>query len=130
MENWNDKYILLIKDKNIASRFYLGVSRILQYFRNIRHNSAAPNAFAEVLKVMKHSGLWDAENATHQSTSSKTTVWALPDLAWSLRFLQPDRNLLNQLVTVLFTSLFRITAETKFELVKHIRLRLMFLCGE
>ena len=35
---------------------------ILQYIGNTRHNSAAPNAFTEVMKVTNHTGLGDAKS--------------------------------------------------------------------
>ena len=31
---------------------YQGESKVLQYFGSMRHNLAAPDAFAEVMKVM------------------------------------------------------------------------------
>ena len=33
---------------------YLGETKVLQYFCNLRHNSAAAYAFVEVVKVMNH----------------------------------------------------------------------------
>ena len=39
------------------SKFYLSESKVLQYFGNMRLNSAAMYAFAEVLKGMNHTGL-------------------------------------------------------------------------
>ena len=34
--------------------------KVLQYFGNMTHNLAAMEAFAEVVKMMKQTGLWDA----------------------------------------------------------------------
>ena len=38
-----------------------GESKVLQYFGNMRHNSAASNAIAEVEKVTNYTGLGDAK---------------------------------------------------------------------
>ena len=35
-------------------------SKDLQYFSNLRHNSATIDAFAKAMKVMSHTGLWTA----------------------------------------------------------------------
>ena len=45
--------------KNFQSNFifYLGMSKVLQYFGNKRQNLVAPDAFAEVVKVTNDSGL-------------------------------------------------------------------------
>ena len=78
----------------------------MQYFSNVRQNSAALAAFAEVVKVTNHSGLWDAELAWYSSSTtrwpyfhdlkqSESTVLNQPDLAWSLRFLSSELNFLN-----------------------------------
>ena len=47
----HNKVILLV------TFIYLGESKILQYFNNVRYNLAVPDAFAEVVKVMNHTGL-------------------------------------------------------------------------
>ena len=50
-----------------------GELKFLQYFGNMKHNSAALNAFTEVEKVMMHighHGQWDVE-----------LVWYNPDLS-------------------------------------------------
>ena len=36
---------------------YLGESKVLQYFGNMKHNSSVPGAFAEVMKMMNHNRL-------------------------------------------------------------------------
>ena len=41
--------------------FTKGESKVLQYFGNMRLNLVAPDGFTEVMKVMNHIGLWDAE---------------------------------------------------------------------
>ena len=38
---------------------------VFKYFGNIRHNSVASNAFPEVVKVMNHTGLWNANPASY-----------------------------------------------------------------
>ena len=42
---------------------YLGESKVLQYFDNVRHNSTALDAFAKFVKVICHTGQWDAKFA-------------------------------------------------------------------
>ena len=37
--------------------FYLGESKVLQYFSNVGHNLIVLDAFAEVVKVKNHIGL-------------------------------------------------------------------------
>ena len=36
---------------------YKSESKVLQYFSNVRHNSAAVDAFVEIVKVTNHIGL-------------------------------------------------------------------------
>ena len=48
--------------------FYLGESVVL-HFRNVRYNSAALNAVAVVMKVMKHTKQWDAEFAWYSHSA-------------------------------------------------------------
>ena len=75
----------------------------------MRPNSAAMNAFTKVVKVTNHTGWWDIELpdtlwlllARFTSIASESIVLGLPDLAWSLRLFQSEKNFLNQLVTVL-----------------------------
>ena len=40
---------------------YLGESKVLLYFRNVRYNSAALTAFIKVMKEMNYTGQWDAD---------------------------------------------------------------------
>ena len=40
---------------------YLGESKVLQYFGNVSHNSAALDAFVDVVNETKYTGLWDAK---------------------------------------------------------------------
>ena len=42
---------------------YIVSYKFLQYFSNMRHNSAATDAFVDVVKMMNHTGLWDDETA-------------------------------------------------------------------
>ena len=56
----------------LPAQFYLSESKVLQYFGNVRHNSAAADAFTEGVKVMNHNGLWDAELAWY---SLSATHW-------------------------------------------------------
>ena len=70
-----DQYIIIIpyfrksnKSNSVifflrANKMYKGESKVLQYFANMRHNSATIVVFAEVVKVTNHTGLWDAELA-------------------------------------------------------------------
>ena len=37
--------------------YYLGVSRVFQYFSNMKLNLVAPDAFAEAMKMMNNTGL-------------------------------------------------------------------------
>ena len=45
----------------IVTLKYLGESKVLQYFDSTRINSAAPDVFCLGMKVMNHTGQWDAE---------------------------------------------------------------------
>ena len=40
---------------------YLDESRVLQYSSNVKHNLAVQKAFAKVMKMRNHTGLWDAK---------------------------------------------------------------------
>ena len=51
---------------------HLSESKVLQYFDNVRHNSAASDAFTIVVKIMNHIGRWDAELTWH---FPNTTHW-------------------------------------------------------
>ena len=55
----------IFDEKKKQQSKYLGESKVLQYFSNMRHNLAAPDTFAEVVKVVNHSGLWDAKFVMH-----------------------------------------------------------------
>ena len=50
---------------NLKKKFlilnYAKVSQVLLYIGDVRYNSAALDAFAKVVKVTKHTGLWDAK---------------------------------------------------------------------
>ena len=56
--------------------------KVFQYFNNMRHNSAAVDAFDEVIKVMNHTSLWDAELGWY-SLSATRQIWSY-DLEHSL----------------------------------------------
>ena len=96
------------------------------------------------MKVTYRTGLWDVELAwysscdTHQSIAPESTLLSLSDLAWSVKFLRLERNILNHLITVLWTtvpsfftnifSCFRdVTAQ--FELIKNKFSLHVHLCG-
>ena len=66
---------ILIKSKinyNLKCNIYYGESKVLQYFGNMRHDSAILDAFTKVMYVTNHSGIWHTEltwyllSATHQ----------------------------------------------------------------
>ena len=71
-------------------------SKVLLHFDNRKHNLAAPDDFTEVVKMMNHTLLWDADSllillvifaSMAWSMASESTVLGLSDLAWSSRFL-------------------------------------------
>ena len=78
----------------------------------MRINSPVLDIFAVVMKVMKHTRLWDAKLAWYLpsfslrlgSTASESTVWGLAVLAWLSRFLQPEQNFFNHPVTLQWSS--------------------------
>ena len=93
---------------------YLDESKVLQYFCNVRYNSVAPYAFAEVIKVTQNTKLWDTKLAWY---SPNVTCWIwliglehalgisalkLLDLAWLMRFLQPEWYFFKQFYLVLW----------------------------
>ena len=53
---------------------YKDESKVLQYFGNVTHNSAASDAFVEVMKVMNHFGLWGAKLAWY-SLCATCWIW-------------------------------------------------------
>ena len=79
---------------------YQGESKVLQYFHKMRHNLAAPNAFAKVLKVTDYIGLWDVKltwyspNTTHQICLYCWGSCNLSQISWTV------------LVTVLWSTAF------------------------
>ena len=42
---------------------YEGEPKVMQYFVSVKHNSAAPDMFAKVEKVMNHTGEWGTKFA-------------------------------------------------------------------
>ena len=46
-----------------CDKLSLSESKVLQYFGNIRHNSAILDTFADVMKVINHTGLSEVELA-------------------------------------------------------------------
>ena len=69
------------------------------------------DSLAEIMKVMNHTGLWDADLAWHFEYYHWIYLCGLEfslgihsfRLAWLLRFLPPEQNFLNHLVTVLWS---------------------------
>ena len=73
-------------------------SKVLKYFDNVRHSSANPD---EIVKMTNYSGKSDTlcELLTGfaflgWSTVLESMVLSLPNVAWSLRFLQSKQNFL------------------------------------
>ena len=56
----------------------LSESKVLQYFDKVKNNSAALDAFAEVMKMMNYTGLWNAKLAWY--SQSVTPRFCLSDL--------------------------------------------------
>ena len=55
-------FLLIIFSGNIISyHYYKGESKVLQYFSAMKHNLVNPDAFAEVMKMINHTGLREAE---------------------------------------------------------------------
>ena len=52
-----------------GNKNYLGVLKVLPYFANVGHNSAAPDVFAEFMKVKNHSEQYDTELAWYSSNA-------------------------------------------------------------
>ena len=93
---------------------YLGESKVLHYFSNVRYNSTAPNAFVEIVKVTNPTRLWDTKLACVSASDTRRICFCSLDhglridgfrLTWSSRFLQAAQNYLNHLVTVLHLNL-------------------------
>ena len=57
------KKLVKVVSFKISIKWFLLKSKILQYIFNTRHNSVASDSFFDVLKIMNHSGLLDAELA-------------------------------------------------------------------
>ena len=58
MNTPHENFYIKIVYRNIV---YKNESKVLQYFSNVRYNLAALDVLVEVVKVMNHIGLWDAE---------------------------------------------------------------------
>ena len=76
----------------------------------MRYNLIASNAFAKSIKVTSNSGLWDVKFTWYSlSVIPQIYFYGLENslgifafrLTWSLMFLQPEQDFLNNLVTVL-----------------------------
>ena len=100
----------------VAVQYFSHYATGTRSFGNVRHNSAAPYAFAAVVKVTNHSELWDSELAWYSplllavfasiagSVASEPTDLDLLDLTWSSSFLQPEWSVFNNLVTVFWST--------------------------
>ena len=55
---------------SVSSFTFLGKSKVLQYFVEVKNNLAALDVFAAVVKVMNHNGLWDAKLAWYSSNAT------------------------------------------------------------
>ena len=93
------------------------IQQVLQYFSNTELWHASSSTIFQVLITKFASMAW--------STALESTVLGLPDLTWSLRFLQPEESFLNHLVTVQwstmsssFTQQMSDRIMVQFELVK------------
>ena len=93
--------------------FYLSESKILQYYRNMKYNSATPDTSAEHVKVMNNILYCEIPSSPDtlrlllvgfasvaRSTASESTVLALS--ARLSNFFQPKQNFFNCLVIVLW----------------------------
>ena len=49
---------------------FLDEAKVLKYFGNVRHYSAALDAFAKIVNVTNQVGLWDAELAWCSPTAT------------------------------------------------------------
>ena len=91
----------------MSTYFIQNKSKVLQYFGNMRHNMVTPDSFAKVMKVTNHTWLWNASATCwicFYVTALESTVLSWADIAWLLRFLQPEWNFFNHLVTVLWLT--------------------------
>ena len=57
MELENNTKLLIGPVFNDGFTYLLGESKVWQYFGNVRHNSVAPDAFANIGKRMNQTGL-------------------------------------------------------------------------
>ena len=109
-------FILIIAKSSIVFQcYYLSESKVLQYFGNMRHDSRALDAFAEIIKDVRCwarlilSKCFLIDLLLWLEAQPQYPVLGLPDLAWSLRFLEPEWNFLNYLIIVInyaFTFLY------------------------
>ena len=67
--------------KSNSSSLYKGVSNALQWFGNMKHNAAAPDASAKVMKVMILMKVRDAELAYTLSPIPR-----FASIAWNMAF--------------------------------------------
>ena len=99
--NQNNLFLKLICMDESSVGYDMAESKVLQYFCNVRHNLATLDAFAEVMKVINNIRRWDAEVIEYTQgapTGFISMIWSMtlelvlgfPDLAWLLRFLQPE----------------------------------------
>ena len=131
--------------------YYLDESKDLQYFGNIRYNSVVLDAFAEVIKMINHTGLWDAELAWYPPSATcriSSMVWSilieytvirLLELPWSSRFchlswLSGCSTVINFTFTFRAANIFRyfLSVVTWFELISitlQIGLSYTFICA-
>ena len=88
---------------------YLGERKFFDYFCDMRLNSKSSDAFAEVMKGMNHTGQWDAKlligfaSMACSMAALESMVFGRPDRTWFSRFLQPERNFLIHLVSLLWS---------------------------
>ena len=116
-------------------------SKVLQYFRNVRHKLVTPDAFAKIMKGTKFTGLWETKltwyspNATHRfchygleyrlgiyffrSTWSSTLVKVLATIWWST---------VVNCVFAFHTKLFIGASKALWLRLNRIRLRCSFVC--
>ena len=82
------------------------ITRVSQKFCNKRRSSAALDTFAEVVKMMRcwTCLIFSEFVTTVWSMLLESMVLGLLDLAWELKFLKSEKNVLNHLVTVMQTT--------------------------
>ena len=85
--------------------------KFLQYFDNVRHNQAASDTGAKVVKVKKT--FLDCEMLNSPDTlwvhfclaaEFQNQVLDLPDLSWLSRFLQSEQSYSNCLITIMWST--------------------------